>query len=90
MTRPRQPDADDARDDECRAQPGRGDAGPVVNPSDIEDTGEFGPSQSLPIPSPGIPVSADEYDRLKEQAKTRRDRHEAPAQEDRPPTPTDR
>ncbi len=90
MTRTRPRDAEDERHDDGQARSGCASAGQEVNPLDIEDTGETGrPSPPLPIPSPGIPVPADEYDRLKEQAKTRRERQDAPAQEDRPPRSTD-
>lgn len=94
MTPTRPTDADDERDDEGRARPGCADAGRVVNPldADAEDAGHTRrpPLPPLPIPSPGIPVTAEEYDRLKEQAETRRDRQDAPAHEDRPPGSTDR
>lgn len=93
MAPTRPTDADDQRDDDGRARAGCGEAGHVVNPLDTETAGDAGrpsPSPPRPIPSPGIPVTADEYDRLKEQAETRRDRHDAPAHEDRPPGSTDR
>ena len=91
MTPTRPTDDDAQRDDEGQARAGCADAGRDVTPLDIEDSGDTArPSRPLPIPSPGIPVTADEYDRLKEQAKTRRHRDDVPAQEDRPPGSTDR
>ena len=91
MTPTRPTDADDERDDEGRARPGCADAGREVTPLDIEDAGDTGrPARPLPTPSPGIPVTADEFERLKEQARTKRHRDDAPAQEDRPPGSTDR
>lgn len=90
VTHTRPPDSDDQRDDSGQPRSGCANAGREVNPLDMDGTGATGrPSLPVAIPSPGIPVTTDEYDRLKEQARTRRQRHDVPAHEDRPPSASD-
>jgi hypothetical protein len=90
MTNRRRPDADDEHDKHGQPHRGCGDAGTEFTPEDVPVGGDdLRPAGSRSAPAPGVPVSATEYDRLKERARTSRARSEAPAQEDAPAKPTD-
>jgi hypothetical protein len=61
--------------------------GAVTRPSEMlpELSSECAESERLrAAPAPGVPMSAREYDRLKEQARTRPAPKGAPSEEDRP------
>lgn len=64
---------------------GCADAGTEFNPADaVSDDDAVQPSHPRPAPAPGVPVAPKEYERLKDQARHRRGRETAPAQEDAP------
>jgi hypothetical protein len=81
-TRPPQQDAGD----EPHGEPydGCADAGLEFNPSEPPREDSDRPERPRPAPAPGVPVSAEEYERLKDEARRRRERDDAPAQEDVP------
>ena len=63
------------------AEPAR-EFNPSVSPEDAEHEEQSDRPKSAP--APGTPVSEDEYQRLKEEARRRRTQPDVPAQEDRP------
>jgi hypothetical protein len=69
-----------------RARGAGGAAGAPIRPADVPaDAGcETSLDRPKSAPAPGVPMSIAEYERLKEQAKRRPARRDAPAQEDSP------
>ena len=69
-----------------KAKPGQSCPGEPFDPAQLPDEPDSaGPQSGAPRPSPGpnVPISADEYERLKEGAKHKRLPHSPHAQEDR-------
>ena len=70
-----------------KAQPGHADRGEPFDPAQLPDEPDSSaPQGGAPRPSPGptVPISAEEYERLKEQARHKRLPPSPHAQEDRP------
>jgi hypothetical protein len=68
-------------------QPGVAAGGESINPSGLPETPESAAAGEQPraAPAPGIPISKEEYERLKEAARTAPTPAVNNAQEDRPP-----
>jgi hypothetical protein len=66
---------------------GAAEAGVPVRPTDLPEEESAKPARDRPraAPPPGVPMSTEEYERLKREARTAPMPDEAPAQEDRPP-----
>ena len=66
--------------------PGCAEEGQEINPSDVpnEATPEEMRKKPVPAPAPGVPISPQKYQRLKEEARRRRNQQDVPVQEDRP------
>ena len=72
---------------EPEAQPGQADPGEPFDPTQLpDDADSLEPQGGAPRPSPGpnVPIPADEYERLKENAKHKRLRPSPHAQKDSP------
>ena len=70
-----------------RGRRGGGGAGVPMTPSNLPEdvcSASPGTGRLKAAPAPGVPMSIQEYERLKEQARTGPAPEEAPAQEDRP------
>ena len=70
--------------------PQRGVAGPgkAMHPTSVpEDGHEPDPGKPRPAPAPGVPLTAEEYERLKKEAESGPAPDRAPAQEDGPTPP---
>ena len=77
-----QSDGGDKPDDSSRPLAGDGERGKDFNPSDEPENRDEDRSAPRPAPAPRTPVSDDEYERLKEAARQKRQRPGGPAQED--------
>jgi len=82
MSNRRQSDGGDEHDDSCRPLAGSGERGGEFNPSDVHGDPHGDPSLPRPAPAPRTPVGDEEYRRLKEAARHKRQRPGGPAQED--------
>ena len=82
MSNQRQSDGGDEHDDNIRPLSGDGDQGRDFNPSDVPEDCDGDRSAPRPAPAPQTPAGDDEYDRLKEAARQKRQRPGGPAQED--------
>ena len=71
-----QSDGGDEHDDKIRPRAGDGDRGRDFNPTDVPEDCDADRS------APRTPAGDDEYDRLKEAARQKRQRPGGPAQED--------
>jgi hypothetical protein len=80
-TRPPQRHDDDTHDG---AGHGCADQGTEFNPADVPEDDPESTGRTRPAPAPGVPVTNEEYERLKDEARRRRGRDDAPAQEDVP------
>ena len=72
----------DKPDDCSRPLAGDVERGKEFNPSDEPENRDEDRSAPRPAPAPRTPVSDDEYERLKEAARQKRQRPGGPAQED--------
>lgn len=81
---PTRPPHEDDRDEPCGPQPGEAGPAEEIDPFGIDTPDGMGATASRPgaMPAPGTPVSADEYERLKEQVESARPDEDGPAQED--------
>jgi hypothetical protein len=82
MTKRRPSNDDDEHVDNSRPLAGDGERGREFNPSDVPEDCDGNRSAPRPAPAPRTPVGSDEYDRLKEAARQKRQRPGGPAQED--------
>ena len=82
MSNRRQSDGADEHDDNSRPLAGDGERGREFNPNDVPEDRGGDRSAPRPAPAPRTPVGDDEYDRLKEAARQKRQRPGGPAQED--------
>ena len=82
MSNRRQSDGSDEHDDNSRPLAGGGKRGREITPSDVPEDRDADPSAPRPAPAPRTPVGDDEYDRLKEEARKKRQRPGGPAQQD--------
>ncbi len=78
----RQSDGGGEHDDNSPPLAGDGERGNEFNPSDVPEDCEADRSAPRPAPAPRSPADDDEYDRLKEAARQKRQRPGGPAQED--------
>ena len=81
MSNPHRSDGDD-HDDNVGPMAGDGERGKEFNPIDVPEDCEANRAAPRPAPAPQTPAGHDEYDRLKEAARHRRQRPGGPAQED--------
>jgi hypothetical protein len=82
MSNRHQSGGDDEHGDNMRPRAGDGERGKEFNPSDVPEDCDTERSAPRPAPAPGSPVGGDEYDRLKEAARQKRQRPGGLAQED--------
>jgi hypothetical protein len=67
-----------------RRKHGSGDKGQRIDPKDLpEDDAGLLPGEPFAAPAPGLPISSDAYERMKEKAKNQIGPSESIAQEDR-------
>jgi hypothetical protein len=66
--------------------PGCAERGQEINPADVPNEAESDETgkRPVPAPAPGVPISSQRYQRMKEKARRRRNQQDVPAQEDRP------
>jgi hypothetical protein len=57
-----------------KPQEGTGDAGAPFDPGAEPGPDETAPGEPRPAPPPGVPMSSEEYERLKNRARTERTR----------------
>jgi hypothetical protein len=74
------------REREVEAQKGAAQGGESINPSALPEESDVESQDKCRVaPAPGLPISQEEYERLKEAAKTSATPPLENAQEDRPP-----
>ena len=82
MSNRHQSDGGDEHDDNIRPLAGDGERGREFNPIDVPEDFDGDRSAPRPAPAPRTPAGEDEYNRLKEAARQKRQRPGGPAQED--------